>query len=87
MAYQFPPDVEELVRRQMQSGEFASEEEVLREALRVLEQSRDNLRVEKTAASPTTGSVFDLFGKAPRFRTGEEIAEQLQAERKSWDDV
>ncbi len=29
-------------------------------------------------------SVFDLFGTAPRLRTGEEIAGQVQEERDAW---
>lgn len=33
MAYQFPPDVEKLVRDHMATGGYASEDEVLREAL------------------------------------------------------
>ncbi|HTU25254.1 MAG TPA: hypothetical protein VMF30_07650 [Pirellulales bacterium] len=35
MAYQFPPDVEKLVRDQMAAGGFASEDELLRAALSV----------------------------------------------------
>ncbi len=33
MSYQFPPDVEKLVRDHMATGAYASEDEVLREAL------------------------------------------------------
>jgi Arc/MetJ-type ribon-helix-helix transcriptional regulator len=33
MGYQFPPDVEKLVRGHMAAGGYASEDEVLREAL------------------------------------------------------
>jgi Arc/MetJ-type ribon-helix-helix transcriptional regulator len=38
MAYLFPPDVEKLVEAQMAGGGYASEDDVLREALKVLEQ-------------------------------------------------
>ncbi len=31
-------------------------------------------------------SLFDLFGKAPQLRSGEDIDAQLRAERDSWDD-
>ena len=30
------------------------------------------------------GSIFDLFGKAPLLRTGEDIASQLREERGAW---
>jgi len=36
MAYQFPPDVEKLVRDHMATGSYASEDEVLRDALQAL---------------------------------------------------
>ena len=38
MAYQFPPDVEKLVREQMTAGGYASEDDVLRDALAALGQ-------------------------------------------------
>jgi Arc/MetJ-type ribon-helix-helix transcriptional regulator len=38
MAYQFPPDVERLVKDRMASGNYASEDEILRDALGALEQ-------------------------------------------------
>jgi len=38
MTYQLPPDVDETVKRYMESGCYASEEEVLREALVALHQ-------------------------------------------------
>jgi putative addiction module CopG family antidote len=36
MAYQFPPDLDEEIKGRMASGQYASEDEVLREALRAL---------------------------------------------------
>jgi Arc/MetJ-type ribon-helix-helix transcriptional regulator len=38
MAYQFPPDVERLVKEQMAGSAYDSEDEVLRDALRVLRE-------------------------------------------------
>lgn len=35
MAYQFPPDVEKLVQAHIIAGDYGSEDEVLRDALRV----------------------------------------------------
>jgi Arc/MetJ-type ribon-helix-helix transcriptional regulator len=36
MAYQFPPDVERLIREHMASGGYTSEDELLRDALQTL---------------------------------------------------
>ncbi|MBS0207720.1 MAG: hypothetical protein JSS27_02080 [Planctomycetes bacterium] len=36
MSYQFPPDLEKLVQDRMAAGGYASEDEVLRDALRAL---------------------------------------------------
>ena len=38
MAYQYPPDVEKLVKDRMASGTYASEDEIRRDALDALEQ-------------------------------------------------
>jgi antitoxin ParD1/3/4 len=38
MAYQFPPDVEQLVKDRMSQGGYSSADEVLRDALRALEE-------------------------------------------------
>ncbi|MEX0977967.1 MAG: hypothetical protein WDZ48_03900 [Pirellulales bacterium] len=38
MTYEFPPDVDKLVKQQMALGGYASEDEVLRHALEVLGQ-------------------------------------------------
>ena len=36
MAYEFPPDVEERIRKQMTDGNYKSEDDVLRDALEAL---------------------------------------------------
>lgn len=38
MAYQFPPDVEKLIKRHIESGAYSSEDEVLRDAMGALDQ-------------------------------------------------
>ncbi|MEX2112272.1 MAG: hypothetical protein WD845_03760 [Pirellulales bacterium] len=46
MAYQFPPDVEKLVNEQMAASGYGSQDDVLRDALRVfreLQARRDQL--------------------------------------------
>ena len=44
MSFVLPPDLHERVRLQLQSGEFASEAEVLREAIDNLEYRQQRLR-------------------------------------------
>ena len=36
MAYQFPPDVDKLLKERMHEGQYASEDDVLRDALKAL---------------------------------------------------
>ena len=49
MAYQFPPDVEQLLRDRMASGNYASEDEVLREALHALAEEEQDLQAIRQA--------------------------------------
>ncbi|MGE3780311.1 MAG: type II toxin-antitoxin system ParD family antitoxin [Pirellulaceae bacterium] len=49
MHYAFPPDVRQLITQQLESGRYASEDDVLRDALRVL-QDVDNDTVSIQAA-------------------------------------
>ena len=41
MSYPFPLDVAELVQKQLATGEYVSEDEVLRDALRTLDAERE----------------------------------------------
>jgi putative addiction module CopG family antidote len=43
MPYPFPPDLQELVLKQMASGRYASEDELLRRALRALAEEEQDL--------------------------------------------
>ncbi len=38
MAYQFPPDLEDAVRQLMESGEYRTEDDLLRDALKALDE-------------------------------------------------
>ena len=58
MSYQFPPDVEHLVTQRMKSGNYATEDDVLRDALRTLTEHTDDLAAVVEAVA--------------RFRAGEE---------------
>lgn len=56
------------------------------EAVRAEETLVGILRAKTTETPAVSPSVFELFGKAPRLRTGEDIAEQLRDERNAWNE-
>ena len=43
MAFPFPPDLQEFVRKRLASGEYASEEEILRNAFQALAEEEEDL--------------------------------------------
>ena len=49
MRYDFPPDIQELVGARLASGKYASEDDVLREALRVLSEEQEDLAAVQDA--------------------------------------
>jgi putative addiction module CopG family antidote len=49
MTYQFPSDVQQLVRERMASGKYASEDEMLREALQALAEEEQDLEAVREA--------------------------------------
>lgn len=49
MPYQFPPNIQELVVQKMASGHYASEDELLLEALRSLSDDEEDLRAVQEA--------------------------------------
>ncbi|MCA9211868.1 MAG: type II toxin-antitoxin system ParD family antitoxin [Planctomycetales bacterium] len=74
MSYQFPPDLEELIRKQMATGEYGSEDDVLREALRSLDIQRDDWdaiqAALKTLDAGETGVSLDDAFRQVRDRNG-----------------
>ncbi len=54
------------------------------EAVQAVEALVALLRDKASPSTSPAGSIFDLFGKAPQLRTGEDIALQLQEEREAW---
>jgi hypothetical protein len=54
------------------------------EAVRAVESLVSLLRCNAVNAASPPPSVFDLFGKAPRLRTAEDIARQIGEERNGW---
>ncbi len=45
-----------------------------------------SLLVEVNFPTPGKTSIFDLFGKAPVLRSGEDIDAQIREERDSWNE-
>ena len=77
MAYQFPPEIKEQVREHMASGRYASEGELLVEALRALDhvrerqdQLRDEIqeRVAKAGKGTSTSLEPETFKAEARRR-------------------
>lgn len=54
------------------------------EAVRAIESLVFILREQAAQSASPPASVFDLSGKAPTLRSGEDIAKQLQEERDGW---
>jgi len=65
MPYQFPPEVDELIRKQMATGQYESENDVLREALHALRgRDQDVAAVKEAIADMQAGDrgvPFDEF--------------------------
>ena len=51
MLYSFPPDVQQLVRERMATGRYASEDDLLREALHALSAEEEGLRAIQEAVA------------------------------------
>ncbi len=65
MANQFPPDLEEQLKERMATGQYASEDDVLREALRALKRQDEDVAALKEAITDMEagdrGRSFDEF--------------------------
>ena len=61
MAYQFPPELDELVKRQLATGQYDSEDDVLLDALRSLQRQQDDLAaIEEGIEDMEAGRVKPL---------------------------
>ena len=69
MHYELPPDVQQEIKQRMAKGQYASEEDVLRDAMRAL-KSRD----EEMAA--IQAGIDDM--EAGRFRPFEEVDTEIR---------
>ena len=61
MAYQIPPDVDAGIREEMLSGRYASQDEVLRQALRALRfQNKEIMAIREGIADMEAGRTMRL---------------------------
>ena len=57
MPYQFPSDIQQSIQAQLASGEFESEEEVLREAIATLESRQRGLQRLRQMVADAEGDI------------------------------
>jgi len=65
-------------------GRYAGRTFLPDEPLPEVEGAAELIVFPAPAALAPAASIFDLFGKAPRLRTAEDVAEQLREEREAW---
>ena len=79
MAYQFPPDVQDQLRQHMATGQYATEEDVLRNALRALKLQDEDVTAIRDAIADMEagdrGKPFDEF--AEEFRRKHKIPQDV----------
>jgi putative addiction module CopG family antidote len=51
MSYSFPPDVQQLIAARLSSGQYGSEDDVLRDALRALSEEDEDLAAVREAVA------------------------------------
>ena len=71
MSLELPPDLEDRIKAQVESGQFETEEDVLREALDSLEKRQDGLRelrqmVREADADVAAGRVGEFDAEETR---------------------
>jgi Arc/MetJ-type ribon-helix-helix transcriptional regulator len=69
MSYCFPPELQQIVRQELSTGNYASEDELLLEAVRLLHQREEDLREFKAGIQGRLdrlerGDAIELEGEA-----------------------
>ena len=76
MSYQFPPELDQLVKRQLARGEYDSEEAVLIAAMRSLEQQQQELAaIREGIEDMEAGRVRSLRAFDLEFREKKSISQ------------
>ena len=69
MPYQFPPEIDHLIKQQLASGSYASENEILRDALNALIQRNEDLSaIQAGLDDMRAGRVYALEDVADEIR-------------------
>lgn len=75
MTYHFPPDLDDLIKQHINSGAYANEEDVLRDALGALSQRGEELlAIREGIADMEAGRVMSLRDFDRQFRLRKHIA-------------
>lgn len=82
MSYEFPPDIEHRVRAQIESGQFQTEDDVLREAIETLEKRQHGLQelrqmVGEAEEDIEAGRVGHFDVDKTMKAVGERLAEEM----------
>jgi Arc/MetJ-type ribon-helix-helix transcriptional regulator len=86
MPYQFPPDVEKLVKQQMVTGAYSSEDDLLRDALHALDSQRNAIiDADPMVIDGIRRGLDDL--KSGRFQPLDEFDAEFRARHGIADDV
>ncbi len=82
MPYHFPSDIERRVRAQMESGQFETEDDVLREAIDTLEKRQLGLRrLQDMVREADADIAAARVGPFNADETKSAVRERFQAER------
>jgi hypothetical protein len=67
-------------------GRYANHTFIPREPLPTTEGEAELIVIPADSSEPAVppATIFDLFGKAPRLRSAEEIESQIREERDAW---
>jgi len=75
MSYVFPPEIERLVREELATGVYASEDEVLLEAMRALHEQDETIAgIQEGLADVKAGRVRPLNAMDTELRTKHSIS-------------
>lgn len=86
MSYQFPPDVEKAIQQRLESGEYPTQDDVLRDALRALDERRFVvLEQDSVVVEGVRRGLADM--KAGRSQPVEEFDRYFRAKHNIPDDV
>ncbi len=83
MSYSFPKELQQLVERQLATGSYASEDEVLIDAMNALQDRKDRLRqwreeIHQRIAELDRGEGIELAGEQALLEFGEKLKAEMR---------